>query len=226
MNEKASTLYRHVLRGLAEECSQVEALDKTLTTFVSDVRRIEQDTVGALPEDWESDWNRIETQLAEIQKHAATARKQLEPPATAGSDPLAEWSPVAAIEDEMEALLAKRRMLGEQILTASDRADWESGWAALEMSVITLRAHARSVQVKLELQHRFGREEAAEITAKLVETLPADLNDARGAEAFEKAVEELKEDRQRFHGVWDMVKALALWVESPTERARKLRTEK
>ena len=226
MNERAATLYQHVLRGLAEECSQVEALDRTFMTFVSDVRHIERDDAATLPGDWEHDWNRIEFLLAEIQEHAANARKQLELPAAATADPLAEWTPVAAIEDEIERLLAHRKAAGARLVTAENRAEWEAGWAALDTSVITLRAHARSLQVKLELQNRFGKKEAAEIAAKLVEKLPEDLRDAEGVEALEKAGKELQEDRQHFHGLWDMLKSLALWVETPEERARKIRSEK
>ena len=226
MNERAATLYRHVLRGLAEECSQVEALDRTFMTFVSDVRRTERDDAATLPGDWEHDWNRIEFLLAEIQEHAVNARRQLEEPAATGKDPLEEWMPVAAIEEEIEALLARRKTAGARLVTAEDRAEWEAGWAALETSVITLRAHARSLQVKLELQNRFGKKEAAEIAAELVEKLPEDLRDAESVEALEKAGRQIQEDRQHFHGVWDMLKALALWVETPEERERKIRTEK
>lgn len=227
MNERTSTLYQHVLRGLAEECSQVEALDRTFITFVSDVRRIEHDAIGGVPHvDWEHDWNRIEALLSEIHGHAANARKRLEHPVPAESDPLAEWLPVAAIEDEVEALLAKRKRAGDVTVTAEKRPDWEAGWAALETSFSTLRAHAKSLQVKLELQRRFGKEKAAGIAAELVAKLPEDLRTPEGVQAFEKAGMQLHEDREHFHGVWDMVKALAMWVETPEERARKIREQK
>ena len=227
MNERTATLYQHVLRGLAEECSQVEALDRTFIAFVSDVRRMEQDAIGGAPHaDWERDWNRIASLMTEIHGHATQAHKRLDHPVAAESDPLAEWLPVAAIEDEVEALLAQRKAAGEAMVTSDRRADWAAGWAALESSFSTLRAHAKSLQVKLELQRRFGRERAAEIAAELVEKLPEDLRNAEGAEALEKAGRQLHEDREHFHGVWDMVKALALWVETPEERARKIRGKK
>ena len=77
MNERTQSLYQHVLRGLSEECSQIETLDERFITFVSDVRRIEHDAIaGTLPQDWEHDWNRIGTLLAEIHGHAANARKR------------------------------------------------------------------------------------------------------------------------------------------------------
>lgn len=226
MNERMTTLYQHVLRGLSEECAQVEALDMTFIAFVSDVRRIEQDLAGTLHGDWENDWNRIASLLSEIHGHATNARKRLEHPVPTESDPLAEWLPVAAIEDEVEMLLVKRKAAGAGLVTAEKRGDWEAGWAALETSFSTLRAHAKSLQVKLELQRRFGKEKAAEIAAELVEKLPEDLRDAKGVEALEKAGRELQEDRSHFHGLWDMVKAMALWVETPEERARKIREGK
>jgi hypothetical protein len=227
MNERTQTLYQHVLRGLSEECSQIEALDERFITFVSDVRRIEHDAIaGTLPQDWEHDWNRIGTLLAEIHGHAANARKRLEAVVVPESDPLAEWTPVAAIDDEIEALLAKRKAAATALVSREMQGDWEVGWLALEAHFATLRAHARSLQVKLELQRRFGKQKAAEIAAELAAKLPADLRNAEGVEALHKADEQLQEDRQHFHGIWDVVKALALWVETPEERARHIRKEK
>ena len=227
MNESTSTLYQHVLRGLAEECSQVEALDRTFVTFVTDVRHIEQDALGGLlSDDRHREWDRIASLLTEIHGHAVNTRARLEHPVETGSDPLAEWQPVAAIEDEVEGLLAKRKADSAEHVPEGKRAVWEAGWAALESSFSTLRAHARSLQVKLELQRRFGKEKAAEVAAELVEKLPEDLRDPEGLEAFEKADKQLQEDRDHIHGVWDMVKAMLLWVETPEERARKIRAEK
>ncbi len=227
MNEKTLSLYQHVLRGLSEECSQIESLDERFVSFVSDVRDIERDAIaGAPPADWERDWTRIGTLLADIHVHAANARKRLQDTVSPDSDPLAEWAPVAAIDDEIEALLAKRKAAAAALVTPAKHADWEAGWMALESHFFTLRAHARSLQVKLELQRRFGKQKATEIAADLAAKLPEDLRDAKGVEALHKADEQLQEDRQHFHGVWDMLKALALWVETPEERARQIREEK
>ena len=227
MNERASIFYQHVLRGLFEDWSQIEALDKTFTSIVSDARRIERESaVGALPADWERDWQRIEALLGEIRDHAAKARKRTTEPMAPGSDPLTEWQPVAVIEDELEALLEKRKAAGAALVTPETRTEWEACWLALESYATTLRAHARSVQVKLELRHRFGETQAAEIAAELAAKLPEDLRNPQGAVAFQTAVEQLQTERQQFRGVWDVIKALALWVEAPEERARKIRGEK
>ena len=169
---------------------------------------------------------RIASLLAEIHGHAVNAHNRLEHAGAEGGDALAEWLPVAAIEDEVGALLAKRKGDATGLVTQEKRAGWEAGWAALETSFSTLRAHARSLQVKLELQRRFGKEKAAEIAAELVEKLPEDLRDPEGVEAFELAGKQLQEDRHHIHGVWDMLKAMLLWVETPEERARKIRSEK
>lgn len=227
MNERTSTLYQHVLRGLAEECSQVEALDRTFVTFISDVRHIELDAFGnRLPQDWDHDWNRIASLLADIHAHAVSARNRLEHAVADGGDPLTEWMPVAEFENEVATLLAKRKGDATGLVPPEKQAAWKAGWAALESSFFTLRAHARSLQVKLELQRRFGKEKASEVAAELVEKLPEDLRDPEGVEAFEKASKQMQEDRDHIHGVWDMVKALLLWVETPEERARKIRAEK
>ena len=77
--------------------------------------------------------------------------------------------------------------------------------------------------MKLELRHRFGQAKAAEVATALIAKLPDDLRDTPGTAAFQSAVEQLQTDRQEFKGVWDIVKALALWVEIPEERARKIR---
>ncbi len=223
MNERASTLYQHVVRGLTEECSEIEALDKSFIGFVSDVRGIERGGItDSLREEWEGDWKYIMSLASRIHEHATNARKGLEVSALE-SDPLAEWSSVAAIEDEIEAALAKRKLAGARLVSTDRLRDWEAGWIALETCVAKLRAQAKSVQVKLELQNRFGKERAAEITTELVSKLPEDLRDAEGVEAFQKAVHEMQADQKLFHGAWDVVKALAMWVESPEERARKIR---
>jgi hypothetical protein len=227
MNERATILYQHVLKGLSEDWSQIEALDKTFSTIVSDTRRVERDTgAGALPGDWDRDWHRIEALLGEIRDHAAKARKRIGEPAASANDPSLEWEPVAALEDELDALLEKRKAAGAALVTPGTRMEWEACWLTLESYSTTLRAHARSVQVKLELRRKFGEAQAAEIAAELAAKLPEDLRDRQGAVAFQTAVEQLQTERQQFRGVWDVIKALALWVEAPEERARKIREGK
>ena len=149
MNERTLKLYQHVLRGLSEECSQIEALDERFITFVSDVRLIERDAIGsAVTGDWERDWNRIRTLLGEIHGHAANARKRLQEPVLPDSDPLAEWAPVSAIDDEIESLLAKRKAAATPLVPQEQRADWDAGWMALESHFSTLRAHAHAFRAR------------------------------------------------------------------------------
>ena len=71
---------------------------------------------------------------SEIHGHAANARKRIEHPVAPEGDPLAEWLPVAAIEDEVEALLAKRKAAGGVIVIAEKRADGEAGWAGRQFA--------------------------------------------------------------------------------------------
>jgi hypothetical protein len=223
MPERASTLYQHVVRGLSEEFSQMEALDKRFITLASDVRGIEQDAIdGTQSGDWARDWDRIESLLTTIGEHTANARNRLNA-TTPADDPLEGWRMLAEVENEIDTLLTKRKAASAQFTASAANTDWEAGWLALESQFSTLRAHVRSVHVKLELQRRFGEQLAGEIATELAQRLPDDLRDAKGIEALEKAGKQLQEERSQFGGVLDILKALALWVESPEERARKIR---
>ena len=220
MKAHTTHMYQQVILGLAEEWPQIEALDKTLATLVADVRDIERGpALGAA--DWNADWHRIETLLLEVRDHAARTRSRLATSDDVSGDAIEEWKHIVPIEAELERLLAARKAAN---LTAPEtRADWESCWLALGTYFATLCAHANSVQVKLELRQRFGKAKAAEVTAAILARLPEDLRDVPGSAAFQSAVEQLQTDRQEFKGVWDIMKALALWVETPEERARKIR---
>jgi hypothetical protein len=220
MNEHTNHVYQEVMRGLAEEWPQFDALDKSLTTIVADLRGIERES-GSPPPEAETQWAQIEILLSEILDHAARTRSRIAGPGEITEDGLADWKPISLLENKVESLLAARKE-GAQVKPEA-RADWETCWLALENDFAMLRAHTKSVLVKLELRRRFGQAKAAEMTAELMEKLPEDLRDAEGTEAFNAAVSQLHEESEQFQGFWDVVKSLALWVETPEERARKLR---
>ena len=220
MNEHTSHIYQEVMRGLADEWTQFETLDKSLARIVADIRAIERDG-GPVPPDSEAEWNKIESMLSEILSHAATTRARVASADEITGDGIEEWKPVATLEYKAEHLLETRKKAAQAKPEA--RAEWENCWLALESDFAMLRAHTKSVLVKLELRRRFGQAKAAEMTAGLLEKLPEDLRDNAGTEAFQAAVSQLHEEREKFQGFWDVVKSLALWVETPEERARKLR---
>src|SRR5687768_8767061 len=142
MKAHTTHMYQQVILGLAEEWPQIEALDKTLATFVADVRDIERGPSGGAP-GWEADWRRIETLLTEIRDHAARTRSRLAASDEMAGDAIAEWQPIAAIEAELDRLLAARKAAA--FVTPETRPDWESCWLALDTYFATLHAHARSV---------------------------------------------------------------------------------
>ena len=220
MNEHTNHVYQEVMRGLAEEWSQFETLDKSLATVVADIRAIERES-GPMPPDSEAEWNQIQSILSEILSHAARTRARIAAPGEITGDGIEEWKPVGALEYKTERLLATRKEAAA--VKPETRTEWENCWLALESDFAMLRAHTKSVLVKLELRRRFGQAKAAEMTAGLLHKLPEDLRDNAGTEAFQAAVSQLHEEREKFQGFWDVVKSLALWVETPEERARKLR---
>ena len=220
MNEHTDHVYKEVMRGLAEEWNQFETLDKSLAAIVADIRGIER-AGGTVPPEFEAEWNQIESLLSEILGHAAKTRARVASADEITGDGIAEWKPIGMLENKADHLLAARRK--SAVVKPETRAEWENCWLALESGFAMLRAHTKSVLVKLELRRRFGQAKAAEMTAGLLHKLPEDLRNSAGTEAFQAAVSQLHEEREKFQGFWDVVKSLALWVETPEERARKLR---
>ena len=76
------------------------------------------------------------------------------------------------------------------------------------------------------LLHDYSREEVARMLdsalARLPESSPLDgVDSKRYAREYQRAVEELRRERQEFLGVEDVVRGLLMFVESPAERVRK-----
>jgi hypothetical protein len=76
------------------------------------------------------------------------------------------------------------------------------------------------------LLHEYSREEVSRMLdsalARVPESSPLEgVDSKRYAREYQRAVEELRRERQEFLGVEDVVRGLLMFVESPAERVRK-----
>lgn len=228
MNATTSAIYDQVLRGLAEEWKHIETLDRGFTQLTHDVRGVERHVYrDAPPPSWERGWNRVENILGEIHTHITQTRRLLSQADTAIAmgTPLAEWGVIMGLEQELAGLLKELRGASAPHVDATHQLEWDASWTELESYFATMQAHAKAVQVKLELRKRFGEQHAAELTGRVMSHLPDDLRSEEGIQAYQQAVAELQEEKQHFKGFVDVVKSLLLYFEGPEERAQRKRSQ-
>jgi hypothetical protein len=228
MNATTSALYDQVLRGLAEEWKHIETLDRGFTQLLHDVRRVERHVYqDAPPPKWDEGWNRAESILREIHAHITHTRRLLSQgdTAVATGTPLTEWEAIMGLEQELAGLLKQLRAASAPHVDATHQLEWEACWTELESYFATMQAHAKAVQVKLELRKRFGEAHASELTERVMSHLPDDLRSEEGIQAYQQAVVELQEEKQHFKGFVDVVKSLLLYFEGPEERAQRKRNQ-
>jgi hypothetical protein len=228
MNATTSAIYDQVLRGLAEEWRHIETLDRGFTELLHNVRGVERQVYqDAPPPSWDRGWNRAESILGEIHTHIIQTRRLLNQgdSTVATGTPLAEWHVIMALEQELAGLLKELRDASASRVDAAHQLEWDASWTALESYFATMQAHAKAVQVKLELRKRFGEAHASELTERVMSHLPDDLRSEEGIHAYQQAVVELQEEKQHFKGFVDVVKSLLLYFEGPEERAQRKRSQ-
>jgi hypothetical protein len=225
MNSNQQSIYEQVLRGLAEEWTHLEKLERGFGVELATLKEIDAVAQGGAASTNGEEWARVERLFAEIRAHTVAARAALEAPSAEGAPdvPLAEWSILLKQEEELARLLGDLKS-GAELPPASPQAlASEAAWSELNSHFDILRAHSRAVQVKLELRKRFGDVEATALTRQIMATLPEDLRSTEGVAAYQEAVTELQEEKQKFKGFLDVMKSLFLYVEGPEERAQKKR---
>jgi hypothetical protein len=227
MNSNQQVIYEQVLRGLAEEWAHLEKLERGFGQELATLREIDGMARGPAtpsPANAES-WGRVERLFGEIHAHTIAVRAALETPPAPGTPdaPLAEWSVLLKLEEDLARLLAQLKVSAHAPVLPEQSLASAAAWAELESHFDILRAHSRAVQVKLEMRKRFGDAEASAITRQIMARLPEDLRSNEGVAAYQEAVTELQEEKQKFKGFFDVMKSLLLYVESPEERAQKKR---
>jgi hypothetical protein len=90
-----------------------------------------------------------------------------------------------------------------------------------------LSGHLRRVRTLLvRLLNAQPKEEVQRILEGMLTQLPKDspvdeLDAEKYAEEYDRAEQELRQEREQFLGFSDVVKGLLMWVETPEERLRK-----
>ena len=227
MNATATAIYDQVLRGLAEEWKHIDTLDRGFTQLLHEVRHVERLAYqGSPPASWDDKWERAESLLENIHSQVTETRQLLErgDPVTEPAAPLAEWEATLRLEKELAQMLSELKEMSAPQVAKAHRLEWDACWAELESYFATIQAHAKAVQVKLELRKRFGETRASEMTAQVLSHLPEDLRSEEGLRAYREAIAELQEEKQHFTGFFDVVKSLLLYFEGPEERAQRKRS--
>jgi hypothetical protein len=224
MKVESRSKLEQVLRGLVQDWSQLEALDRAFATLLQDAREVsEKSFTGGPPPDWDEKWKQLESTLNLVRAHAAKTREILKSPERAAADtaPLDEWKEIGRLDSTIESLLDSLKQASEPPPDARHRQEWENCWAALLGYLKAMRAHTAAVAVKLEMQLRYGGEEANRLTAAILSRLPVDPEQLVGPEAFEKVAYELHVEHHQFKGFWDAARALLMYWETPDERIAK-----
>jgi hypothetical protein len=224
MKTTANPLVEQVLRGLAQDWSQFESMDRAVVTLMRDAKSAGEETFkGSAPGDWEARWIELQTTLDQMRAHAARTRQLIESDrALSGGDaPLDEWREISRRDAAIDSILPAMRAACEPPRDAPHRARWEAAWNALDSYLRAMRAHTAAMTVKLEMHRRYGQKEAGRLTEAILSRLPDGSPHFVEPARFEEVAFQLHEEHHEFKGFGDVVRALLMFWETPDERLAK-----
>ena len=114
--------------------------------------------------------------------------------------------------------------IAAEAIPGSERSSWDEVFAAIDLRIATLRAHALTVRFQLELRQKYGTQQANALAKRMAGLFPKDSSiadaDKRAAE-YQQAVREFEKEKQTFSGAWDLLKAFFMvQPKRPEERIR------
>ena len=170
---------------------------------------------------WHRAWDRIEAVLGRSMGIVSDLERAVE---STDGDHLAKaisaWEEFQVADDHLGRALAEiRTLVGEMSLAA--RTEWNLFAGYLETDLTSIYSCAQSLRLELELLKTHTREEIdrflGQISSKLHSPSPNGQAEPYSHQ-YRRAVIELGREHHEFQGILDVVKGLAMWGESPSER--------
>ncbi len=217
--------------GMRETSDCLKERLRVLSDKLTSARRIgaEAGLSDSMRAGWQRACDRIEAILGRSVGMVAALERAAE-----GTDSghlaqaISAWEDFQVADDHLGRALAEiRALVGEMPLAA--RTEWNLFAVALETDLTSIYSCAQTLRLELELRKTHSREEVGrfldQVSSKL-RTSSSDGDPEPYSHQYRRAVMELGREHHEFQGILDVVKGLAMWGESPSERVLENRSLK
>lgn len=213
--------------GFRTDSARLRELEQTLNTTIHSARLFgnRQGTPAERERQWHRQWDDVTGILGLVRQLVARIEVTL-----AGTTPdrretaLGLWREAQVRDGELLAALSKIRTCASTLDQAT-RKDWNQLARRLEDQLETIHACAQALRVKIELRSTYPEPAADALFRSLLPVWPAGPGDEPAFDQdYRRATSELDREHHAFAGLWDVIKGLSLWVESPDERMRRNRS--
>jgi hypothetical protein len=213
--------------GFRTDSARLLELEQTLNLTIHSARLFgnRQGTPNEQERLWHRQWDDVTGILGQIRRLVVQIESAL-----AGTAPdrretaLRLWQEAQVQDGELLAALSKIRTRAGTLDQAT-RKDWNRLAHRLEDQLESIHACAQALRVKIELRSTFPEPAADALFRSLLPAWPAGPGDEPAFDRdYRQAANELDREHHAFAGLWDVIKGLSLWVESPDERMRRNRS--
>jgi len=209
------------------DCAHLEELETDLTATLETARQF--GSKHGSPLAWNTLWLQHWEEVATILRRIRVLVSEMES-CTQGDSPdllsaaLEAWEEMQA---ENVPLVKALHAIQEQATTldAAVRAEWNHLVRSLQPHLTKLHTCARVLRIRVELLRSNSREGVDKLVLQLLSKLPGHTPqdepdpEIRRLEMQEAAVE-LAQEKHETGGIFDVIKGLLMWVETPEERVR------
>ena len=217
--------------GFRTDSARLQESEKDLAAALDCARHF--GTKHGSPDEWNTHWHKQWDNVEDILRRIRVLVNEMAGFIAKGDrdrikKTLKAWETFLSEDAKLvEGLIAIRAQASG--LSAVVRKDWNILACTLDSHLETLNACAQALRIKLELLKQHSQEDVDQLIQTILSRLPnrayADALDAESYEQeYRKAVVELDQERHKFLGFMDVVKALLMWIETPEERVRKIRS--
>ncbi len=213
--------------GFRTDSARLRELEQTLNLTIHSARLFgtRQGTPAERERLWHRQWDDVTGILGLVRHLVVRIEATL-----AGTAPdrrekaLGLWQEAQVQDGELLVALSKIRACAGTLDQAT-RKDWNQLARRLEVQLETIHACAQALRVKIELRSAYPEPAADALFRNLLPAWPAGPGDEPAFDRdYRRAANELDREHHAFAGLWDVIKGLSLWVESPDERMRRNRS--
>ena len=213
--------------GFRTDSARLSELEQTLNATIHSARLFgnRQGTPDERERLWHRQWDDVTGILGQIRRLVAQIEATLAGPAPDRRETaLRLWQEAQVQDGKLLAALSEIRSYASTLDQAT-RKDWNQLARRLEDQLESIHACAQALRVKIELRSAYPEPAADALFRNLLPAWPAGPGDEPAFDRdYRRAANELDREHHAFAGLWDVIKGLSLWVESPDERMRKNRS--
>lgn len=213
--------------GFRTDSARLRELEQTLNLTIHSARLFgnRQGTPAERERLWHRQWDDVTGILGQIRRLVAQIEAALSGPAPDRREmALRLWQEAQVQDGELLAALSEIRSYASTLDQAT-RKDWNQLARRLEDQLESIHACAQALRLKIELRSSYPEPAADALFRSLLPAWPAGPGDEPAFDRdYRRAATELDREHHAFAGLWDVIKGLSLWVESPDERMRKNRS--